>query len=269
VASRAIGRILHLADARQRQPRIQNETASMSQDTRVATGPLPDLYNREKIGQRLMVLTLLAAVVVLDQAAKWWAWRHVTGAEINSGGDLLVGHTVGGWYKDPATGALLDLVDFGLLSIAVFILVRRRRPAAVVVSGALMLGGWGSNLLDRLGMHYWTAPGSVRGVVDFIYIGGAHYNVADFFIIGATPLFLMAVAYSSWRAMNRPVTVKAAVPATSNRPWLRVSMLALLGAGLVVVAVALGATNYGRVSTAPSHVSTKDDSHASSVVAII
>jgi lipoprotein signal peptidase len=159
----------------------------MSQDTRVATGPLPDLYSSEKIRQRLMVLTLLAAVVVLDQATKWWAWRHVTGAEINSGGDLLVGHTVGGWYKDPVTGALLDLVDFGLLSIAVFILVRRRRPAAVVVSGALMLGGWGSNLLDRLGMHYWTAPGSVRGVVDFIYVGGAHYNVADFFIIGATP----------------------------------------------------------------------------------
>jgi lipoprotein signal peptidase len=105
-----------------------------------------------------MVLTLLAAVVVLDQATKWWAWRHVTGAEINSGGDLLVGHTVGGWYKDPLTGALLDLVDFGLLSIAVSILVRRRLPAAVVVSGALMLGGWGSNLLDRLGMHYWTAP---------------------------------------------------------------------------------------------------------------
>jgi hypothetical protein len=91
--------------------------------------------------------------------------------------------------------------------------------------------------------------------------------VADFFIIGATPLFLMGVAYSSWRATNRPVTVKAA--ATSNRPWLRVSMLALLGAGLIVVAVALGATNHGRVSTAPSHVSTKDDSHASSVVVII
>jgi lipoprotein signal peptidase len=240
----------------------------MSQDTRVATGPLLDLRSREKIGPRLMVLTLLAAVVVLDQATKWWAWRHVTGAEINSGGDVLVGHTVGGWYKDPLTGALLDLVDFGLLSIAVSILVRRRLPAAVVVSGALMLGGWGSNLLDRLGMHYWTAPGSVRGVVDFIHVDGAHYNVADFFIIGATPLFLMAVAYSGWRAASRPVTVKAAAPAAGNRLWLRVPMLALLGAGLVVVAVSLGATHSGRVSTAPSHVSTKDESHASSVVAI-
>jgi hypothetical protein len=105
-------------------------------------------------------------------------------------------------------------------------------------------------------------------VVDFIHVGGAHYNVADFFIIGATPLFLMAVAYSGWRAASRPVTVKAAAPAMGNRPWLRVPMLALLGAGLVVVAVSLGATNNGRVSTAPSHVSTKDESHASSVVAI-
>jgi hypothetical protein len=36
------------------------------------------------------------------------------------------------------TGALLDPLDFGLLSAALFILVRRRRPAAVVVSGALI-----------------------------------------------------------------------------------------------------------------------------------
>jgi len=36
------------------------------------------------------------------------------------------------------------------------------------VPGALVIGGWSSNLLDRLGMHYWTAPGSVRGAVDFI-----------------------------------------------------------------------------------------------------
>ena len=148
------------------------------------------------------------------------------------------------------TGALLDLLDFALLSAALFILVRRRRPAVVVVSGALMLGGWGSDLLDRLGMHYWTASGSVRGVVDFIRAGEARYNVADLFIVGATPLFLLAVGFLSWRA-DRPDTLRAA--AARHRP--RASMLALAAASLIGVAVALGAANYGGVRTAPAHVS--------------
>jgi lipoprotein signal peptidase len=213
-----------------------------------------------------MVLTLVAAVIVLDQAAKWWAWRHVSGAMINPGGDALVGPSIGAWYAEPVTGALLDLLDFGLLSVALSILLRRR-PAAVVVCGALMLGGWGSNLLDRLGMHYWTAPGSVRGVVDFIRGGGTHYNVADLFILGATPLFLLAVGFLGWRATNRPATVRAAAAAACNRPRARASMLALVGAGLIVVAVALGAANYGGVRAAPAHVSAKGDWHARSVVA--
>ncbi len=216
----------------------------MSQDTRVAAGP-----HRDKLGQWLMLLTLLAVVIVLDQGTKRWAWRHVSSAEINAGGDVLVGRTVGGWYADRVTGALLDLLDFGLLSIAVPILVRRRRPAAVVVSGALMLGGWSSNLLDRLGMHYWTAPGSIRGAVDFIHVGGANYNVADFFVVGATPLFLLAVGYQSWGATNGSATVRAVAPATRNRQRARASMLALAGAGLI--AVALGAADYGGVRIAP------------------
>jgi lipoprotein signal peptidase len=72
-----------------------------------------------------MVFALLAAVIMLDQTTKWWAWRHVSGAEINTGGDFLVGHMVGRWYADPVTGALLDLLDFGLLNIAIFVLMRR------------------------------------------------------------------------------------------------------------------------------------------------
>jgi lipoprotein signal peptidase len=209
------------------------------------------------------VLALVTAVIVLDQAVKWWAWRHVAGAKINSGGDVLVGHTIGAWYAASVAGALLDLLDVGLLSAALFVLVRRRRPAAVVVFGALMLGGWDSNLLDRLGMHYWTAPGSVRGVVDFIRIGGASYNVADLFIIGATPLFLLAVGFLRLEAADRPAMVRAAVV----RHRLRASMLALVGAVLIMVAVALGAANYGGVKAAPAHVSAKGDGPARSVAA--
>jgi lipoprotein signal peptidase len=204
----------------------------------------------------LLALAVVAAVIVLDQSIKWWAWRHVSGAKINSGGDVLVGRAIGAWYARPVTGALLDLLSFGLLSAALFILVRRRRPAAVLVFGALMLGGWGSNLLDRLGLHYWTAPGSVRGVVDFILVDGARYNVADLFIVAATPLFLLAVGFLGRGTAERP----AAVRTTAARHRLRVAMLALAGAGPVVLAVALGAANYGAVRTAPSHVSTQADS---------
>ena len=64
-------------------------------------------------GQRSIVLALLAMVFLLDQAAKWWGWRHVSGAIINPGGDFLVGGTVGSWDAGPVTDALLDLLGFG------------------------------------------------------------------------------------------------------------------------------------------------------------
>jgi lipoprotein signal peptidase len=198
----------------------------------------------------MMVLTLVAAVVLVDQAAKWWAWRHVPWATINSGGDLLVGPAIGTWYARPVTGAVLDLLDFGLLTIAVSLLARYQTPAVVRIPGALMIGGWGSNLLDRLGVHYWTAPGSVRGVVDFIHIGGYYYNLADFFIIGCTPIFLLAAGYQGVRAAaGRPLPVRSVPrPARSRaRAWVRIPALA--GAGLVLV-VALGAANYGGVNAA-------------------
>ena len=208
-----------------------------------------------------MVLVLLAMVVVLDQAAKWWAWRYVSGTRINSGGDILVGPLIGTWYNGRVTGALLDLLDFGLLSVAVSVLARSRAPAAVVVPGALMIGGWGSNLSDRLVMHYWTAPGSARGVVDFIHVGGSYYNIADFFIIGCTPLFLLAAGYQVVREARRP-PAPGHLP-RSPRSWLlaRVRVPALASAGLIGV-VALGAVNYGGVHAAPPRPPAHAKTHA-------
>ena len=208
-----------------------------------------------------MVLAPLAAVVVLDQAAKWWAWRHVSWTRINSGGDVLVGHTIGAWYAGPVTGALLDLLDFGLLSIAASVLARRRATAAAGVPGALMTGGWGSNLSDRLGLHYWTAPGSVRGVVDFIHIGEHYYNVADFFIIGCTPLFLLAAGYQGVRAARRPAAAGSTPPPARGRVRARLRIPALVGAGLILV-VALGAANYGGVNAASCAPVQQNDGHA-------
>jgi lipoprotein signal peptidase len=215
----------------------------------------------------VVVLTLLSAVVVVDQAVKWWAWRHIPWARINSGGDILVGHAIGAWYTDPVTGALLDLLDFALLSVAVTVLARCRASAAVVVPGALMTGGWISNLLDRLGIHYWTAPGSVRGVVDFIHIGGYFYNVADFFIISCTPVFLLAAGYQAVRAAMRPTAAPlSTAPSARGRVRAGLRISALASAGLVSV-VALGAVHYGGVN-APPHSLAQKTRHTRSTVVV-
>jgi lipoprotein signal peptidase len=213
----------------------------------------------------VLVLALIATVVVLDQAVKWWAWRHVPWARINSGGDILVGRTIGAWYANPVTGALLDLLDFGLLSIAVSVLIRCRVPVAVSVLGALMTGGWGSNLLDRLGIHYWTAPDSVRGVVDFVHIGGYYYNVADFFIIGCTPLFLLAAGYQVVRAAMRPSAARSVLPPRRGRARMRIPALA--GAGLIMV-VTLGAANYGGVNAAACTLAKQNYGHPRPIPAV-
>jgi lipoprotein signal peptidase len=216
--------------------------------TRTAAVSSVHTERTDRVGQRSMVLALLAAVIVLDQAVKWWAWRHTPGAFINDGGDSLVGPTISRWYADPVSGALLDLLDFAFLSIAISFLVRRRRPAKVLVPGALMIGGWTSNLLDRLGLHYWTAPGSVRGAVDFLHLGQNCYNVADIFIVGATPLFLLAAGYLGRPTTYRPATIRSVVPATPPRPRARMSACA--GALGLIVVVGIGAANHGGL-TAP------------------
>jgi lipoprotein signal peptidase len=222
----------------------------MNRGTGTVAGSSVRVQRNDKLRQRSMVVALLLGVIVLDQAAKWWAWRNDSGAVINNGGNALVGRTVSGWYADPVAGALLDLLDFGLLSTAVTVLVRHRRPAEVLVPGALMIGGWTSNLLDRLGLHYWTAPGSVRGAVDFVHLGQNYYNVADFFIVGATPLFLLATSYLGRRATDPPAAIVSVVPARHQRRRARTRMSAFAGAAGLVVVVAIGAANYGGV-TAP------------------
>jgi lipoprotein signal peptidase len=194
-----------------------------------------------------VVLALIVVVVVLDQATKWWAWRYGPHTVINPGGDILVGRRISAWYSARVMGAVLDLLDVGLLSIAVSVLAGCRASAAVRVPGALMTAGWVSNLLDRLGFHYWTAPGSIRGVVDFIHFGGHYYNLADMLIISCTPLFLLTAGYHAVQVARLPVR-----PGANRRPrvaWRRMRILALAGLGLIV-AVALGAANDTGVNAA-------------------
>jgi lipoprotein signal peptidase len=172
----------------------------MSHYARTPTAPSLEVGSVRRSGQRLIVLALLAIVVLLDQATKWWGWRHVSGALINAGGPIA-----GRWYAATFTGRLLDLAGIGFLSLAVLLLVRRRRSLAVLASGALMISGWGSNLVDRLGMHLWTAPGSMRGAVDFLPFGHLRFNLADVFIVGATVMFLLSVGQLRLAAFRRSV----------------------------------------------------------------
>jgi lipoprotein signal peptidase len=201
------------------------------------------LGRTDKAGQRLTVLALLTVVAVLDQGMKWWAWRHAPVAIINGGGDPLVGATVSGWYSGRITGALLDLLDFGLLSAAVAVLMRRRRPVEVLVPGALVIGGWSSNLLDRLGMHYWTAPGSMRGAVDFLHLGRHYYNVADLFIIGATPVFFLVISYLGIRVMNRTVRIGPMASIGCARMRMATWMSLFAGALALIGVVGIGAAD--------------------------
>ena len=202
-------------------------------------------------GFRTMVLAVLVAVISVDQVVKWWAWRHVSTARINYGGNAFVGSTVSRWYANPASGALLDLLDFGLLTVAVAVLLHRRRPAIVRLTGTLMIGGWTSNLVDRLGMHYWTAPGSVRGAVDFIPLGNLCYNVADLFIVCGTGLFLLAACV--WTTSKSTAT-GSRTPAIRHRFRVRGRMSAIAAACLIGV-VGFGAVNYGGVTVPSTPVS--------------
>jgi lipoprotein signal peptidase len=214
------------------------------ESTTVAVSPSPDDAQRRLV-HRPAMLALLGAVIVVDQIGKWWAWRHAPLVKINYGGNIFVGDVISRWYADPTTGALLDLMDFGLLSAAAFVLIRRRPPAIVLVPGGLMVGGWISNLLDRLGLHYATAPGSVRGAVDFIPLGPIRYNVADVFIVCGTLLFILAVAASTLSTNRVPIASPSPRPRPRRRPWLSGAATATC----LLAAVGFGATNYGGVTT--------------------
>jgi lipoprotein signal peptidase len=217
----------------------------MSLHSTTAIVPSPKVGWKPGSRHRAMVFAVLAAVIVLDQLTKWWAWRHASVAHINDGGNPFVGATVGGWYADPLTGALLDLLDVGLLSIAVAVLIRRCRPVMILITGGLMTGGWISNLVDRLGLHYLTAPGSVRGAVDFIPLGDIYYNVADVFIAAGTVLFLLPLGVM---AMSTTHATGSGVPTATSRLRAKGWASAIAGAVCVISVVGFGAVHYGGVT---------------------
>jgi hypothetical protein len=108
-------------------------------------------------------------------------------------------------------------VNCVLRSLAGYLLVRRRRRVRVLVVGALRIAGWSSNLHDRLGLHTVTAPGSVRGAVDFVQLGQPCSIVADLVIVGTTALLLPVLCVSGDQGGVRSAATRYPTPAVRPR----------------------------------------------------
>lgn len=152
-------------------------------------------------GPALVAIALL--VIAGDQFTKAWAWRSDNLVHINSGSGLLFGDRAGAVYRDGHWGSLIDVAALTLIIAIGVALARLRLPRLPFTGAALVLAGWASNLGDRIGLHELTAPGSVRGVVDFLRFNGRLWNVADLTIIAGTGLCTAFLALATVRRGHR------------------------------------------------------------------
>jgi lipoprotein signal peptidase len=153
--------------------------------------------------QLMLFGAIVVAVVAVDQAAKAVAWRHLSGSLINRGGFYFLGDTVRGWFAHPVVASLGDGVGWVLIGTAAWWLLRTRRGGLVFTGMTLVIAGFASNLADRLGLHDITAPGSARGVVDFIPSGDAsRSNVAD--VVIALGAVLLVISCGARRRAAQP-----------------------------------------------------------------
>ncbi|HVU92499.1 MAG TPA: signal peptidase II [Jatrophihabitans sp.] len=148
-----------------------------------------------------------ALVVGTDQLAKALAWRNVDGALVNQGGFIALRPGVRAWFAAPVAGAVADGIGVLAVALGLVLVLRRARRPAVLVGTALLAAGWTSNLLDRLGLHELTAPGSARGVVDFIPSGGrSRSNLADLWIALGLLVLLLVLLLGAGAAAGRRVS---------------------------------------------------------------
>ena len=203
--------------------------------------PVAGLGSADARGTRQwwLLVAVFAAVIGTDQTMKWWAWRHLDGSLINSGGYILLGPVIRSWFASPVSGAVADVLGAALVIVGVWWLLLRRRARSVLIGGGLFAAGWASNLLDRLGLHNWTAPGSARGVVDFIPGGGpGRCNVADLWIVVGA--LLLGYVFARQRLTDRPRDRSAPVTAPrssdAHRARGRLVVLAVL---LAVITLAV------------------------------
>lgn len=202
--------------------------------------------------QRRAFLLALLGVCYVDQLTKAWAWRHLTRVHINSGGDMLVGAGIGAWFRDPVRGAVFDVLDALLLASTAVLLARRSRPRASFTFASLLIAGWAANLLDRLGMHYVTAPGSVRGVVDWIPWQGRFWNLADLVIIASSLGLTVSLLHEAARRLSGRSAARGEPRSVAvhrhRRSRLRSCLAAGAGVATTCVLAAIGAISYAGVS---------------------
>lgn len=195
--------------------------------------------------QAWAVLAVLAVVCYADQVTKAWAWRHLHHVHVDSGSGVLASTELGGWFRDRAVGAVIDVVDATVLAAGLLLLARKRRSVPLLLSASVALAGWASNLADRLGTHYLTAPGSVRGAVDYLPIAGRSWNLADVAIGLGSIAFLGTICAGAVRARH-PVR-----PSLVHRPFAapRGRIAALVCLLVVAALAATGAIVWGTVSS--------------------
>lgn len=210
------------------------------------------------MGERLLAavhhrwaVLLVATVVVVDQATKALAGHGYLGGDEFSGG-YVINPAAGGMVLDPLSGlwarpvlgAALDLAALVVVTVLILFAFRLRglTKAAVLIIAA----GWGSNILDRLGLSYLTAPAPhVRGAVDLGVLNT--YNVADYAINAGLYLLAVAVLTAAARPAFRALRRSVRRPSLRWKPALGVVgvvMVVLLGVWVGTVA------QYGRLRVA-------------------
>jgi lipoprotein signal peptidase len=187
-----------------------------------------------------VVPVVVVAVICCDQVSKAWGWRHAARAHVNSGGTMMLSPSVSGWLRDPVVGAVFDVLDTVALAAALVLLIRRPRARLMLASLTLVLAGCISNLGDRLGLHYLTAPGSRRGVIDFIHFWGRLWNVADLAILTGSAMLAPALLASTLGRRVRRDDGRAVV---TGNPLAHRTGRRVVGVGLTLTAAlaAIGA----------------------------
>lgn len=158
---------------------------------------------------------VVGATVVVDQVGKAVAWRESGTATVNPGA-ALVAPWLDAASMSSLGGALLDMAGVLALTTAAILTVLRCRDRLLWWALALNIGGWTSNLLDRLGLHWLTAPGSRRGTVDWL----RGYNLADLAIWTGCALALAWLAREvlrdvGWDPRRRSHRLAAGAAATA------------------------------------------------------
>jgi signal peptidase II len=152
-------------------------------------------------GRGRLVVGIVGAVLVLDQATKAWAVAALPGSPVTLIGgtlELAVARNTGSAFSLFQTLTPLLAVVAVAIALVLVRVVRRTNERTVVVALALVLGGALGNLSDRL----FRSPGWLRGaVVDFIHLRDwPTFNVADSAItIGA----VLLVVWSAFGGRTR------------------------------------------------------------------